>query len=231
MKHNIEVELKFQILDDGQINEFIKSLKFVNKKRIIDVYLDTKERDLYKKGIFIRIRDNKKLEFKFNLDAFRNQNKLNRHEECNEFLFPFPLLKDSVDSINKICRSLNLRRVTTPSLEELKNKNNLIDSIVIDKIRRKYTDDTFEYSFDNVKGLGKFIEIEFLASREDNFEKIKNEMRKKLKNLKLKLITAGYNEVYWRKYNFNLYLQGRYLFEEDYEKYRPKFYGKNTKIS
>jgi len=231
MKHNIEVELKFQILDDGQINEFIKSLKFVNKKRIIDVYLDTKERDLYKKGIFIRIRDNKKLEFKFNLADLQNQNKLSWHEQCDEFSFPLPLGMDLVGSVNKICRILNLREIITPSLEELRNKNKLIDSVVIDKIRREYTDGRFKYLFDDIKDLGNFMEIEFLASREDNFEKIKNEMRKKLKNLKLKLITAGYNEVYWRKYNFNLYLQGRYLFEEDYEKYRPKSYGKNTKIS
>lgn len=192
-----------------------------NEKGMIDVYLDTREGDLYKKGIFIRIRDNEKLEFKFNLAAFQNQDKLSWHEECSEFSFSLPLIKDSIDSINKICKILKLKEITTMSLEELKNKNNLIDSVIIDKIRRKYTDGKFEYSLDNVKRLGKFIEIDFLASEKDNLEKIKNEMREKLSNLKLKLITTGYNEAYWRKYNFNLYLQGRYLFEEDYKKYRP----------
>jgi len=222
MKENIEVELKFQILDEDQINKFLKNLKFIDTKRVVDVYLDTKEGDLYKKGIFIRIRDDKKLEIKFNLVAFQNQNGLSRHEECNEFSFSLPPSKDSVDSINKICRTLNLKKIAIPSIEELKNKNNLIDSMIIDKVRRKYTDSKFEYSFDDVKGLGKFIEIEFSASKEDNLEIIKNEMREKLKSLKLKLITTGYNEVYWRKYNFDLYLQGRYLFEEDYKKYRPE---------
>jgi len=231
MSKNIEVELKFQVRDSAQIERFLENLEFINKKRVVDVYLDTKDGDLYKRGIFIRIRDNKKLEFKFNLADLQNQNKLSWHEQCDEFSFPLPLGMDLVGSVNKICRILNLREIITPSLEELRNKNKLIDSVVIDKIRREYTDGRFKYLFDDIKDLGNFIEIEFLASREDNFEKIKNEMRKKLKNLKLKLITAGYNEVYWRKYNFNLYLQGRYLFEEDYEKYRPKSYGKNTKIS
>lgn len=221
MKKHIEIELKFQILDDDQIKEFLKSLKFVNEKRIIDIYLDTKGGNLYKKGIFLRIRDNKKLEFKFTLADFQNQNKLSWHEQCEEFSFPLPLVKNSVDSINKICRILNLREIINPNLEELKNKNKLIDSVVINKIRREYTNGEFKYYFDNVKRLGKFIEIEFLASKEDNLEKIKNKMRKKIENLKLKLITTGYNEVYWRKYNFDLYLQGRYLFKEDYEKYRP----------
>jgi len=219
---NIEVELKFQILDEDQIKRFLKKLKFINAGRMVDVYLDTKEGNLYKKGIFVRIRDNKKLEIKFNLDAFKNQNGLSRHEECSEFSFSLPLVKNSINTINEICRKLNLKEITISSIEELKNKNNLTDSMVIDKVRQKYTDGKFEYSFDDVKGLGKFIEIEFLTSKENNLEEIKNEMRKRLKGLKLKLITTGYNEVYWRKYNFNLYLQGRYLFEEDYKKYRPK---------
>ena len=231
MKKNIEVELKFQVLDEAQIEELLKNLQFINEKRMVDVYLDTGKGDLYKKGIFVRIRDNRKLEFKFNLAAFQNQNKLNWHEECSEFSFPLPLASasDSVDSINKICKILKLKEITTPNLEEFKNKNNLIDSILIDKIRREYKDKKFRYSFDDVKKLGKFIEIEFLASEEDDIEKIKNEMREKLSNLKLKLITTGYNEVYWRKYNFNLYLQGRYLFEEDYKKYRPQAGKRNIK--
>jgi len=219
---NIEVELKFQILDKDQIKLFLKKLKFINAKRMVDVYLDTKEGSLYKKGIFVRIRDNKKLEIKFNFDAFQNQNGLSRHEECSEFSFLLPLVKNSINNINEICRKLNFKEIAISSIEELKNKNNLTDSMVIDKVRQKYTDGKFEYSFDDVKGLGKFIEIEFLTSKENNLEEIKNEMRKRLKGLKLKLITTGYNEVYWRKYNFNLYLQGRYLFEEDYKKYRPK---------
>jgi len=219
---NVEIELKFQVLNENQIKEFLKNLKFVNTKRIVDLYLDKNESDLYKKGVFIRIRDDRKLDFKFNLVDFQNQNKLSWHEQCNEFSFPLPLAEESVDSINKICKVLGLQEIATPNLEEFKNRNNLINSVVIDKIRRKYTDGKFEYSFDKIKGLGKFIEIELLTSEESDIEKIKNEMREKLINSNLKLVTTGYNEVYQRKYNFNLYLQGRYLFKEDYEKYRPE---------
>lgn len=218
MEKNIEVELRFQVLDEPQIKEFLKNLKFIEERRIVDIYLDTKNEGLYKKGIFIRIRDNKKLDFKFNLADFQDQDRISEHEHCDEFSFSLPLSNDSMEPVNKICRTLNLREITRPSLEELKAKNNFIDSIKIDKTRRKFTDGKFEVSFDDVKGLGKFIEIEFLASERDDLEEIKKEMREKLDGLKLKKITTGYNEVYWRKYDFNLYLQGRYLFEEDYEK-------------
>lgn len=219
---NIEVELKFQVLDDAQIDKFLGGFQFVDKKRIVDIYLDTRGGDLYKRGIFVRVRDNKKLDFKFNLADFQNQNKLSRHEHCNEFSFSLPILEVSVAPINEISRILTMKEISNPDLEEFKNKNNLIDSMIIDKFRQRYSDGRFEYSFDDVKGLGKFIEIEQMASPEDNLEKIKDEIRKKLDHLKLKLITTGYNEIYWRKHDFNLYLQGRYLFEEDYEKYRPQ---------
>jgi predicted adenylyl cyclase CyaB len=222
MEKNLEVELKFQVLDELQTKNFLKNLKFLGEKRNVDVYLDTKDGDLYKRGIFIRIRDNKKLEFKFNLADIQSK-EFSKHEHCDEFSFPLPLTQDSIRKINEVCRILGLKEAL--SLEELKSKNNLIDSIVIDKVRQKFTDGKFEYSFDDVKDLGKFLEIEYKASSDEDVEKIKEEMREKLKSLNLKLITTGYNELYWRKNNFELYLQGRYLLEEDYEKYRKNTIG------
>lgn len=222
MERYIEIELKYQIIDEDQIQEFLKKSTFVDKKRIVDIYLDTKDGDLYKKGIFIRIRDNKTLDFKYTLEDFRDLNKVSMHEQCDEYSFPLPLTNDSVKAINQNCRILGLIEISNPDVGELKARNNLINSVIIDKIRQRFRDEEFEYSFDDVKGLGKFLEIEKEGQEGEDFEEIKNRIRERVKNLKLKLITAGYCEAYWRKYNFNLYLQGRYLFEEDYKKYRPK---------
>ena len=222
MKKYIEIELKYQAIDENQIQEFLKKSFFVNKKHIVDIYLDTKEGSLYKKGIFIRIRDNKILDFKYNLEDFRNIDKASMHEQCDEYSFSLPLINDSIKIINQNCRILGLIGISNPDLEELKARNNLINSVKIDKIRQNFRDGEFKYSFDDVKRLGKFFEVEREGREGEDFEKIKKEIRKRVKNLKLKLITAGYCEVYWRKYDFNLYLQGRYLFKEDYKKYRPK---------
>lgn len=222
MGKSIEIELKYQVLDEAQIREFLKEITFVNAKRIVDIYFDTKDGDLYKKGIFIRVRDNKTLDFKYNLADFQNLKKVSMHEQCDEYSFPLPLTDGSLKTINQNCRILGLIEISKPDLGELKLRNNLIESVIIDKIRQKFKDEEFEYSFDNVKGLGKFLEIEAEGQEGQDFEEIKKRIREKVKNLKLKLITTGYNEVYWRKYNFDLYLQGRYLFEEDYKKYRPR---------
>lgn len=207
---SIEVELKFQILDETQTMNFLKNLSLISKKRIVDIYLDTKDAGLYKKGFFIRIRDNKILDFKYNLEDVES-----KHEHCEEHSFSLPLTIDSVDSINKLCKVLGLVGITNPSLEEFKTRNNLIDSIIIDKIREKYKDKNFSFCFDDVKGMGKFLEIEAHVTSEDDLEKIKDKMRERIKKLKLKLITTGYNELYWKKHNLEIYKQGKYLLEED----------------
>ncbi len=207
---SIEIELKFQILDETQIKEFLKNLDFISRKRIVDIYLDTKDADLYKKGFFIRIRDNKTLDFKFNLEDLEK-----KHEHCEEHSFSLPLTSNSLEKINKVCKVLDLIGIMNPSLEELKTKNNFIDSMVIDKIRQRYKDENFGFCFDDVKNMGKFLEIEAHVSNEKNIEKIKNRMREKIKNLKLKLITTGYNELYWKKHNPEIYKQGKYHLEED----------------
>jgi adenylate cyclase class IV len=206
----IEVELKFQVLDETQIIKFLKDLKFLSRKRIVDVYLDTENADLYKKGFFIRIRDNRTLDFKYNLEDLEN-----KHEHCEEHSFSLPLTTSSLGSINKVCNALGLLGITKPDLEELKSKNNFLDSMVIDKVRERYEDENFGFCFDDVKGMGKFLEVETHADSDKGLEEIKDRMRERIKNLKLKLITTGYNELYWRKHNPEFYKQGKYHLEED----------------
>ena len=210
MKKDIEIELKFQILDEQQTMDFLEKLSFISEKRVVDVYLDTKDASLFKKGFFVRIRDNKTLDFKYNLEDIEN-----KHEHCEEHSFSLPLTIDSLDSLNRVCKILGLTEIKDPTLEELLTENNFINSMIIDKTRKTYKDEDFVFCFDDVKGMGKFIEIEAHANTGDDLEKIKNKMREEIKNLKLKLITTGYNELYWKKHNPEIYKQGKYHLEED----------------
>jgi len=210
MNEVIEVELKFQILDEIQVREFVKNLKFISRRKIVDKYLDTKNADLYKKGLFIRIRDDNNMDFKYNLEDTEC-----KHEHCEEHSFSLPLTIDSLVSINKICRALSLNNIMNPNIEEFMARNNLIVSITNDKTREVYRDEKFEFCLDDVKGLGKFIEIEMHAAKEDDLEKIKDAMRERIRGLKIKLITTGYNELYWKKNNSDIYRQGKYHLEED----------------
>lgn len=210
MNKYIEVELKFQVLDEAQIREFVRNLNFITKKKIVDKYLDTENADLYKRGLFIRLRDDKILDFKYNLE-----DKECKHEHCEEHSFSLPLTLDSLDSVNRICKILSLESIMNPNIEELMARNNFIVSITNNKTREIYRDEKFEFCLDDVKDLGKFIEIEMHAAKEDDLEKIKDMMREKVRGLKLKLITTGYNELYWKKHNAEIYKQGKYHLEED----------------
>ena len=217
MKKKLEVELKFAVLDPEQVKVFLDRKKFIVVQRIRDVYLDTDQADLFKRGIFIRIRNDKKLDFKFNAKEFGKHGQYNLHDHHDEFSFRLPLTKKSVGQIEKICRILLLKPIVQPSVDVLKKTNNLIDSIVVDKKRRIYRDELFEYSFDEVKGLGIYLEIENLNPSVESVAEMKEQMLIKLKGLKIKHLNVGYNELYWRKHNFEVYKQGLYLLKEDYQ--------------
>ena len=70
MSRSIEIELKFEVLDRAEIARFVEPLEVIGKKRIVDVYLDTQEGDLFKRSIFVRIRNNATFDIKFNQEDF-----------------------------------------------------------------------------------------------------------------------------------------------------------------
>lgn len=129
----IEVELKFEVLNKKEIINFLRNFRFYNKKIVKDVYLDTEDSSLYKKGIFIRIRNEKKLQIKFNPEDVKDKNRQSTHEVCSEFSFDLPLSEKDINDLNEILNFLGLSQLSYASIEELKRENNLIESIIIEK--------------------------------------------------------------------------------------------------
>jgi len=226
MAKNIEVELKFQLYHLEELETFVQNLKFICEKPVVDVYFDTEQGDLYKRGIFIRIRDNSTLDFKFNEGDMKKSGKpeeIPNHLYCEEYSYPLPLRQEDMKSVNTVLRLLQLHEIQEASLDALCKSNGFAQSVIIEKKRRTYKDSRdFKIMIDSVKNLGEFLEIEKMISdtNTENADNIVREMKQSLEGLTLKPITTGYNELYWRKYNFDLYLQGLFLFEEDCSKYR-----------
>ena len=222
MEKTTEIELKFEILNIKKLQNFLNNLTFKVKKRVKDIYLDTLDGDLYKKGVFIRIRNDKTLDFKFNLDEISKDAtkiKLN-HTHCDEYNFTLPLTKESLKDLNEVAQLLGMKTVEKADLEEFKTKNNIIEPVVLDRERQYYTSNKFDIIVDNIEDLGQYLEIERLAKVDDDMEQIKEEMKQFLKGLDLKYVNTGFNELYWRKHDFKLYLQGKFLLDEDFKKYR-----------
>jgi adenylate cyclase class IV len=209
---NIEVEFRFEISDEEQAEEFLSRLVFVRRLQQKDVYFDTDTGDLFKRGIFIRTRNGKTLDFKFNLE-----DRENKHEDCDEHSFSLPLSESDWQELASVCKRLGLRIPQKPGLEAILEANGLKEFVVIDKVRKEFRDGEFTFCFDDIKGFGKFLEIEATAAKGTDLDELKRRMVERVRALNPKFLPTGYIELFVKKKDFNLYRQGRFILHEDKE--------------
>ncbi|MBA3752298.1 CYTH domain-containing protein [Candidatus Dependentiae bacterium] len=212
----VEIELRFEILNPQSIEPVCNTLTFQSEKRIIDCYLDTSLVDLLKKGIYIRVRDSKKIDIKFNR-ACLNDPTLELQSSCEEYSFTLPLQPEAINACNQILESLSLHPFTS-NFDTFLQHNNLKNSRIVDKIRKSYIKEGFTIVIDKVAGLGFFLEIELMALPSESIEEVTQQMKEiisSLNVLELKPLKTGYDSLILRKNNFEQYLQGRFILEED----------------
>jgi len=212
--NTIEIELRYEILDAKQIDSFLSSAKYLHQKHDIDVYLDTPDATLWKRGVFIRIRNDKKLDFKFNRTCLQNP-EIGLLDYCEEHSFSLPLEKAKLQNINMVLESLNLKTTSNADLVCLTSINNLDAHYIVDKIRTSYAYNDFTIMVDEVAGLGTFLEIEVMATNINDLENVKKNMQQTLNGLNLLPLQIGYGSLLLRKSNFDYYVQGRYVLQED----------------
>lgn len=203
-----EVEFRFNVDDEKRARAFLGSMKFLGKKKQKDVYFDTRDGGLYKRGVFIRLRNGKILDFKFNLED-------DAHEDCDEHSFHIPLSPEDREGLDKVCETLGLNPPRNMILEEFLRMNMLRELVTIDKVRENFSDGEFAYSFDKVRGFGLFMEIESMAESGTDMESLKRRMREIVSPLNPRFIPVGYIEFFMRELDFDLYKLGKYLFDED----------------
>ena len=214
MSKNIEIELRYEITDQSLVQAFLDQCTLQNKVRLIDVYLDTPNLELYKKGIFIRFRNNKKLEVKFNRACLTDAT-LALQDHCEEHSFPLPMHPDQLSTINELFISLNLKPLKNLTMVGLIRSNSFIESYAVDKVRTTYTKECFTIALDEVKDLGAFLEIELMTDSLNTLDEVKDTMQAIIKELPLVPLKTGYGTLLLRKHNFNEYLQGRFILPED----------------
>ena len=173
-------------------------LSHIGKKQQCDIYYDTQNNDLYLKSVFLRKRNNKVIDIKYNFDKTDVS-----HLFCNESSFGFPLSNESNDSLDKFLSQLEIQH--RKENNDIFVKYQLDEFVVIYKYRDSYKGDDIEVSFDTVNNLGEYIEIE--AKTEKGKEYIDNFLVKE----NIQRIKTGYVELYLKKYNYELYQKGKYL--------------------
>lgn len=212
--NTIEIELRYEVLDKNQLPQFLAGFTKLQSNRDIDTYFDTADARLYQRGIFIRNRNDKKLDFKFNRACLADPN-LPIQDYCEEHSFELPLKSKDLPNINELLMSLCLTPMQEACLENLKQCNRFGIHYVVDKIRTSFAYNFFTIGIDEVADLGIFLEIELMASSIDRLAQVKQEMQSVLKNISLKPLHTGYGTLLLRKKDFNHYLLGRFVLEED----------------
>ncbi len=224
--NHIEIELRYQVLEVAQLEAFLAPFEKLHQKHDIDIYLDNEQATLYQKGIYVRIRNNKKLDIKFNRATLDNPD-LVRQDYCEEHSFALPLHEKDVERLNGVLRSLGLLSVETADIEQVRVVNNFIERCVVDKIRTSYASDCFIVCLDEISGLGTFLEIELMASGIEKLCLVKEQMQQLVSGLDVVPVKTGYIELLLRKNNFACYLLGRFVLEED-KIYKAQLFSSNS---
>lgn len=165
-KEDVEIEIQVQL--DG-IDELIKHLKS-NAKFIESQW----QRDVYYSPI-----DKKK--------SYLNANPVNewlrvRYEKGKSSI-TYKNFHRGEDGFAKYCDEFNSDVSSAESAEKIFVALGFEKIVVVEKNRDVYMDNEFEVSIDDIKGLGKFVEVEYKGNLgKADYEKIKKQMSDYLKS-------------------------------------------------
>jgi thiamine-triphosphatase len=178
----IEIEKKFSLTED-QLKKIEKLAKFVSKKSFTDIYFDDENYSLTKKDWWLRRRD-ANFELKIPIGMF-NKRILNVYNELTE--------------IEEIAKKIGIREDNLNFISELE-KNNFIPFCQIITTRKKYTLDGFTIDIDEMDYGYSICEIEKMAEKESNVDKITAEILEFSHSLglEIKQVKGKVKEYLWR---------------------------------
>lgn len=207
MTSNIEFELKARVKSSEEIRPLVGDiLPIATSKGDKDVYFDTRDRALYRQGVFVRIRRAATLEIKAAPQAAGND-----HLWCNELIVDASAGAEGLAPLGRF-----LSQFVDPLTTEWMNTRGLLAAfqleqfVEVTKDRTVYELDGAEVVLDFVTDLGLFVEIEVKdQAKRSYFAELARECG-------LKHIRTGYVELLLRKIEPDTYRKGRYLLEEDH---------------
>jgi predicted adenylyl cyclase CyaB len=211
----IEVELKFEVTSDSEIQEVLsKGFTHKSTDRLEDIYFDNLNNDLFKKGVFIRVRNQNTLDFKFNMRDIQSERFSKEYTHCNEYSFDLPITVEKISALHEVLELLGLNKTGVTSFDSFLIQNNLLQSIAVDKTRDTYTKQNINVCVDEIKELGRFVEIEILVNNENQINAAKKTILSLFPGNK-KPVTTGYVALTWRNKDFETYKAGKYHTAED----------------
>lgn len=199
----IELELKYKLNKIPDITE-----KISDEKEVEDIYYDTSDYKLIRKGNFLRLRNKKSIDFKLSTNDLT-------HLFCKETNFSIDKFKGK--EITEVLNNIGVN-IEVSSFDELIKALNILAPIK--KHRKVYQlEPNVVMVIDKVEELGIFLEIEYDIDKESITQEEAVYYKKYLVDIlkKKNLISdadeeihVGYVELYLKKYNMNAYNLGLY---------------------
>ncbi|MBO0783218.1 MAG: CYTH domain-containing protein, partial [Ktedonobacteraceae bacterium] len=153
----------------------------------------------HRQTIFARLRDGHWLQLKF------DEEQTVQHTACIER--EFVLTEDGIlpQEAQALFHQLLPTWQATPTWEEAKARNGLIELARIEKKRSVYTDGSLIMSIDMVKDLGNFVEIEMNLQEGEDSTTARRRVRAFADELGGHRIKAGYFEMWLYRYHQSAY--------------------------
>ncbi len=205
----VEAELKCRLTTDvkDKLQERLQAMQLKETVHNLDSYYDTPDWDLLRRAVFVRIRNQQRLEFKFNEQAEQ------RHVQCTERNFPLESVDEKQAQMNELFATFLPAWHHAPDMATAIARNGLIELARIDNRRTIYTYGPLEVCIDVVAGLGDFLELEIRCPEGPAADDALAMLQAMATDLKAEHIPVGYVELWLCEHNPAAYQVGKYRLE------------------
>jgi adenylate cyclase class IV len=205
----IEAELKCQLTTEvrQKLHERLQVMQGRKNVHNLDIYYDTATWNLLRRAVFVRIRNQQHLEFKFNEQAER------RHVQCMERAFPLEANGETMEQMNELFTAFLPDWHSAPDVTTAIARNGLMELARIDNRREIYANGPLELCIDSVAGLGDFLEMEIRCPEGPAAEEALATLQALATDLHAEHIPVGYVELWLREHNLAAYQAGKYHLE------------------
>lgn len=203
----IEVELKCRLTPASlkRVREKLDTCVFWGQKQNRDCYYDTPTWDLLRQAVFLRVRNETRLEWKFNPE------KDPAHHTSIEHVFSLQAEPFPASEMNALFRHFLPAWQDGKDFAELVASGRLVELARIENIRRLYrSPEQLELSLDEVTSLGTFLEIEGTTYTEEEAEMIRQAATTLASELSLVHLPVGYVELWLQEHKPEAYKVGQY---------------------
>ncbi len=207
----IEVELKFEIAPAAwpQLEQHLAGMQFVCQVRNSDRYYDTADFDLLSQAVFVRVRNQARLECKFNERAAP------AHTDCTERAFPLAPEPGQASEMNALFSRFLPGWRSARTVHEALAHNGLLELARIENHRTQYAWEDLVVCVDRVEGLGDFLEIETQCREERETEQALARLERVVVGIALRPVRVGYVERWLRIHHPQAYVRGNYQEEPE----------------